>query len=68
MSLPEIDKVQRDHELRKLECRKLPKKRRGRRERLTPNTSLISHAANAKSLWINVEPKLADNVPGRLRE
>jgi hypothetical protein len=45
-----IAKVQADHEQRKLECKTLPKKRRGKRKRLRPNTAIISYAALGKML------------------
>jgi hypothetical protein len=45
-----IAKVQADHEQRKLECKTLPKKRKGKNKLLRPNTSLISYAALVKML------------------
>jgi hypothetical protein len=45
-----IVKVQADHEQRKLECKTLPKKRKGKNRRLRPNTSLIAYAALNKML------------------
>ena len=66
MTLDEqIEQVQRDHEQRRLECRTLPKKRKGRRERLRPDTALIAEAAHAKMMTrIAAEPQM-DDVPGR---
>ncbi len=58
-----IYEVQRDHELRMLECKTLPKQRRGKRTRRRPNTALISEAAESKMLLcINVEPRMTDVV------
>jgi hypothetical protein len=57
-----ISNVQQDHEQRKLECKTLPKKRKGKRRRLRPNTALISYAANAKGLLLGGEPRMGDVV------
>jgi hypothetical protein len=45
-----IEKVQHDHEQRRLECKTLPKKRKGKNKRLRPSTALISYAALNKML------------------
>jgi hypothetical protein len=45
-----IDKVQHDHERRRLECRTLPKVRRGKRPRRRPNMALVSYAALVKMI------------------
>lgn len=45
-----ISEVQEDHEQRKLECKTLPKKRKGKRKRLRPNSCLVSYAALGKML------------------
>ena len=45
-----ISEVQSDHEQRNLECKTLPKKRRGKRERLRPRTAIITYAAMLKTL------------------
>lgn len=56
-----IAKVQADHEQRKLECKTLPKKRKGKNKRLRPNTALITRAAEAKLLRrLPPEPELMD--------
>ena len=44
-----LEQVQADHLVRLTLCQELPLKRRGKRERLTPNTALIAEAAARKA-------------------
>jgi hypothetical protein len=55
-----IEDVQRKHAQRLLECRQIPKQRRGRREKLRPNTALISHAVD--KLFLNVEHRTREVI------